>query len=293
MTPDTLYHSPTVTHIRITEMFDLDPASWCGKSGPKGKRDRVLAAFSPKLTMVQIAARAGVCLATAYKHTPYHPTARDRVLAAYAPGMTTAQVAAQVGVHYGTASQYLRSAGIKPVRPVVDPARYDKIRRADPAEVIAAARTAPNFSAVADRFGISRERVRQLADRHEAETGEHIERGGRDFEKHPLLRTEQPCAAGCGTTHSVIPARARENPNWYCPNCGRGRLPRIEDILRVAETRIAGATWAELARREGYDPAQPQTLTREVAIRLRRAGRRDLIAALWPAGPPRWLERWL
>lgn len=204
---------------------------------------------------------------------------RDAILAAFDPTLTIKEIADKTGTRYGTTAMLLLRAGLK--------AKRGHHTIVDPADIIAAAKAGPNLAAVALKFSISLERVRQIVKRHETETGELIPRQRRDHANHPLRRVDQACSSGCGRTRSTTPSA----PPWRCPNCGPPGSVTIEAIIDIAERRIAGAEWQDLAEYAGYSRKLTHPLKRMVWSRLNRAGRGDLVALLWPKGTPHWLKR--
>ena len=76
-------------------------------------------------------------------------------------------------------------------------------------------------------------------------------------------------------------------------SCGRSECLRtFDEVLRVVDERLAGASWVALSRAYGYDPHQPHVLQRSIFMRLDRTDRTDLLGKLYPRGAPPWLERW-
>lgn len=82
------------------------------------------------------------------------------------------------------------------------------------------------------------------------------------------------------------------NPrSWVVGRRWSNRLPTMESLMSVIDRRLSGATWTSLAISEGFGPQQTNNLQGTVYTRLRKMGRTDLIAQLWPRRVPMWLTK--
>ncbi len=198
------------------------------------------------------------------------------------------ETAERLGLSYGTVWVISERNGINP------PSGYK--RKADRSDVIASARGI-GIIAASRLYGITCERVRQICVRHEAETGEHIERKRRDAVAHPVVWPQIILCAECRAEITIRSGLALERHNGLCQMCsGRRRLSRrltYEVVEKVIAERLAGGrSWNAMALAVGYKQNAAYQLTRAAFIQLRRGGRRDEINQLWPKGLPKWLQEW-
>lgn len=158
------------------------------------------------------------------------------------------------------------------------------------AEITLAYKEAGNLQVVAERYGITQERVRQIICKHEQRTGEKIGRARK--RRADLVRVEWVCPS-CGERRTLAPSVARRSER--CRSCaslhqwgnGRSSAANLENAIRQ---KIAGASWHALAIPLGYASNTAHLLTGAVYRYLLRQRRASDILALWPAGVPHWLR---
>jgi transposase len=217
---------------------------------------------------------------------PSARASRRAVIAEMAKDHTIKEIADHFGMTYRHIWVTAKELGITP--------KNGHLSVANPA-VIASARE-HGLTAAARIHGITRERVRQICVKHEAETGEHIERGRRDIEVHPKIYPQTILCADC-RTEITIRSGAQLMKRSRCQLCSirRARGSRLthEIIENVIAERLAGGrNWHRIALSLWYTNQSAHQLTRATLTQLRRANRREEIARLWPKGLPYWLQKY-
>lgn len=170
----------------IAQLFNLDPKSWRRPPGPRPKlRDQILAAARPGMLARQVADAAGASVSYTTKIMCNAGLIKSRlcdlIITTWHEGTTIREIAATTGASYKYTATTLVNADL-PIRKIVG----RRSMRHDHSRVIEEARRGPNLSAAAARLGLSRERVRQIVDRHERETNEYIARPRHQRRRHTV-----------------------------------------------------------------------------------------------------------
>lgn len=239
-------------------------------------------------TVCMIARAAGIEPQKKRCSRPQSATARrQQIILETLANYSIRETADRLGVHYSTIRRIAARNGVMKPRAY----HYKAANQA----VVSDARD-QGLTAAARLHGISRERVRQIVTKHEAATGEHIERGRRDQAVHLTVFPQTVLCGVCrhptiikGTAHLI-------KYSGLCQMCDRRKRQSSRLSYAIVEAAIAdrlnsGRAWSQLALDIGYTQQLAHMLTRAAFIQLRRAGRRDEIARLWPKGIPPWLQK--
>lgn len=143
---------------------------------------------------------------------------------------------------------------------------------------------------VATKYGISRERVRQIVARHEQLTGETLPRAdNNEWLRKELVLWRCP---GCGVERRLLPGKVKLQR--LCTQChGRACRKRINDpLLEDTISRVlAGEKFYQLAVAAGYNNKNAHGLVSGVYRHLLRHNRIDEVRRIWPKGIPNWLRK--
>lgn len=182
-------------------------------------------------------------------------------------GTTTREVCTRLRQPYWRVSAALRKFGIKLARP------YRKVRLAfyeERAETINFLRQYQTLREIGERYGISRERVRQII----AATG-----GPSYSEVRHLARVPWTCAE-CGKKEMLPPYRAKIVRMH--PACFRAAVLRRGK--EVVDARLAGKRWLEIAAERRPNSSSSRTNYTNEALQARRYLRSiDAPPSLWEA----------
>jgi hypothetical protein len=144
----------------------------------------------------------------------------------------------------------------------------------------------------AKRLGITRQRVHQIIQRYEEETGEQVPRyqNVKQRLRKPLVKI---ACLDCKTTRYVTDWYAKLLKSNVCRDCSykRHRLVSDVEIEAIIQQKLNGSNWFRLALKAGY-PANGVAALPAVVFRYLCRNRREAdIAALWPNGLPAYLRK--
>lgn len=135
------------------------------------------------------------------------------------------------------------------------------------AEIIKMREGKSTYQEIGARFGISKERVRQIL--HKAGRSDlcHRKWNNRSHCGPYKPRIEKECAQ-CGKTMLLIPSRSGR---IYCSRKCYGLLERQRDkLVVILGDRISGMSWTEVAKKHGYvNPTSPRSV---ITILAKRSG---------------------
>lgn len=204
------------------------------------------------------------------------------VMEAYLQHPVSADIAGQFGISYSAVSSFRKrwrdeggSAPRSLNRKLKAPTDYSHI--------IEAFKTLGTLEATGKKFGVTRERIRQIVSRYERETGESLGRPGKSHAKKELVEWE---CRHCGTVHRQPPAKAKLRNCGKCVSL-RSRGSRLDNPVLIEEwieARKAGSSWASIGRSAGLNNRANHLIARAIWRYLRREHRFDEVPLVWRQG---------
>ena len=171
-------------------------------------------------------------------------------------GMTLQEIAAEIGYGYGHLAHVVKQLGLKAARPKqsVEKIEANKARAAE----FAALRPRLTFEEIGDRYGITRERVRQVLKAHG-----YTNLLGTHSRPWKWVRVTRICLH-CKTEFQVTPKSRRK----FCSRvCGRRYHEKSDLAEKVIELRRSGKTWRECGEATFGGVSQPATYAQQAAAR--------------------------